>query len=199
MSARPLHSLEPQYFEEKYREKLDYWDFEHSPYEAEKYGRTLAALPRPQYPRAFEIGCSIGVLTRRLAERCDALLSIDVSPLALEAARERCASQAHVNVRLMRFPREAPVSPFDLIVVSEVGYYWSREELAVAQGAIEHLLLPGGHLLLVHWTHYVSEYPLTGDEVHEAFRHNPAFAVLRAERTPDYRLDLLQGTASTAR
>jgi SAM-dependent methyltransferase len=191
MSARPDHSLEPAYFDAKYEQKLDYWDFETSPYEAEKYARTLAALPRESYARAFEIGCSIGVLTSLLAGRCARLFSVDVSALALDSARRRCAALPQVELQLMQFPRESPAGRFDLIVVSEVGYYWSRAELASARAALAGLLEPGGHLLLVHWTHYVSEYPLTGDEVHEAFLQDRAFSPLHAECTPDYRLDLL--------
>ena len=49
-----------------------------APYEREKYDATLAALPL-RVGSAFEIGCSIGVLTRRLSERCDRLLAVDVA------------------------------------------------------------------------------------------------------------------------
>ena len=60
-------SLPQSYFDRIYQQNPDPWNFETSPYEAEKYRRTLAALPRKRYMRALEIGCSIGVLTSQLA------------------------------------------------------------------------------------------------------------------------------------
>ena len=80
-------SLAPEYFERLYAQSADPWDFEASPYEAAKYAATLAALPRPRYANAFELGCSIGVLTRALAPRCERLLATDVSEAALAQAR----------------------------------------------------------------------------------------------------------------
>lgn len=190
---RPDHSLPPEYFDRKYAEKLDYWDFETSPYEAEKYASSLAALPRERYRRGFEIGCSIGVLTAKLAARCDALLSIDVADAALNVARQRCAQLPQVRLQRMQFPGEQPGTDerLDLIVVSEVGYYWSREELAVAKDWMVANLSPGGTLLLVHYTPPVSDYPLTGDEVHEAFLTDARFQHRAGDRKEQYRLDVL--------
>ena len=60
----------------------------------------------------------------------------------------------------MRFPRERPPNStrFDLIIISEVGYYWSLDELNAAQGAIDEQLEIDGHLVLVHWAPPVSDY-----------------------------------------
>lgn len=191
---RPTASLDPAYFDRKYEEKLDYWDFETSPYEAAKYAATLAALPSPRYRSAFEIGCSIGVLTALLAPRCGALLSVDVSERALDVARARCASLGHVQIANLRFPEIQPPASarFDLVLVSEVGYYWSAPDLERAQAAIEQRLEPGGHLVLVHFTPFVSDYPLTGDEVHESFLARPGLAPLHGARAERYRLDVLE-------
>lgn len=164
--TRPTDSLPPEYFDRKYAEKLDYWEFETSPYEAAKYEASLAALPQAQYRRAFEIGCSIGVLTEKLAARCAELLAVDVAEAALAVARQRCAALPHVTVQRLQFPREQPAdgAPFELIVVSEVGYYWSREELAQARDWMSTHLAPSGTLLLVHYTPTATDYPLTGDD-----------------------------------
>jgi SAM-dependent methyltransferase len=191
MSAeRP--SLTPEYFEVLYRGDRDPWCFETSPYEDAKYAATLAALPRPSYRSAFEIGCSIGVLTARLARRCRSLVSVDVSPLALERAVERCRDLSQVRFARMRVPEDFPGESFDLIVVSEVGYYWSWTDLARAQRAILDRLEPGGHLLLVHWTPYAKDYPLRGDEVHDAFFPLNGLVHLGGRREPQYRLDLFE-------
>ena len=80
--------LRAAYFEELYARDPDPWDFATSEYEAAKYDATIAALA-PRYASALEVGCSIGVLTARLAERCERLLAIDVAEGALAHARER--------------------------------------------------------------------------------------------------------------
>ena len=194
MRNSPTQSVQPEYFDAKYAEKLDYWDFETSVYEAAKYADTLRSLPLAHYRNAFEIGCSIGVLTAQLARRAASLLAIDVAERALMAARARCAGLSQVQIAEMRFPQERPPSStrFDLIVISEVGYYWSWDELKTAQDAVDGLFEAGGHLVLVHWTPAVSDYPLTGDEVHDSFLRCPALTWLHGHRAATYRLDLLE-------
>ena len=194
MKNPPIQSLPPEYFDAKYAEKLDYWDFESSGYEASKYADTIQSLPADRYRNAFEIGCSIGFLTAQLATRSTNLFAIDVADCALTAARARCAPLSNVHLAKMRFPRERPPNStcFDLIVVSEVGYYWCFDELNAAQGAIDELLEVGGHLVLVHWTPPVPEYPLTGDEVHESFMSRSCLRWLHGHRAATYRLDVLE-------
>lgn len=162
-------SLPPEYFDHVYQAKADPWEFATSPYEAAKYDATLAALPREHYPVAFEAGCSIGVLTARLAPRCGELLSIDVSERALAQARERCVGLPQVRFEKRYLPDEFPAEEFDLILVSEVGYYLSLPDLRRLRERCFNQLKPRGHLLLVHWTPLVHDYPLTGDAVHEEF------------------------------
>ena len=196
MNQNQPHSLPPEYFDQVYQANRDPWNFETSPYEREKYAATLAALPRSHYAEAFEIGCSLGILTAQLAPRCGYLLAVDVSEAALAQARTRCADLAQVEVRLLRVPEEFPGHPFDLILLSEVGYYWSPADLARAADQIVAGLAPGGQLLLVHWTPPVHDYPLTGDDVHEHFlAQATATGPLRSisgQRQEQYRLDLLE-------
>ena len=193
-----MRSLPPDYFERMYAADPDPWGFETRPYEAAKYAATIAALPRERYRSGFEIGCSIGVLTSLLAGRCAALLSVDVSDVALARARTRNADKPWVTFAQMQVPHEMPGGPFDLIVVSEVGYYWSWEDLNTARRGIVERLEEGGHLLLVHWTPFVEDYPLTGDEVHEDFLAHgaPELQHLSGQREELYRLDLFERTAS---
>ena len=169
MNPKAPETLTSSYFEKIYQTNPDPWQFETSPYEREKYFASLAALPTPCYQHGFEVGGSIGVLTRLLAGRCHRLLSVDISPTAQRRAQRRCADQPHVEFQIMQFPRERPGQTFDLIVLSEVGYYLSGADLLRAREWIIQALQPGGHLLLVHWTPFVEEYPLSGDEVHECF------------------------------
>ncbi len=191
-------SLPPSYFDQLYSEDPDPWKFETSEYEAHKYAATIAALPKQRYRSAFEIGGSIGVLTEKLAPKCDSLLSVDVSKLAQNKAIKRCQYLPQVRFGIMRVPEQYPEETFDLTLVSEVGYYWCWSDMKKAQAAILEHLQPGGHLLLVHWTLYARDYPLSGDQVHDSFfeltptklRH------LKGQREEQYRLDLFERVLS---
>lgn len=188
-------SLPASYFDAIYRASDDPWQFASSQYERDKYQATLAALPRTRYARAFEIGCSIGVLSSMLAQRCDRLLSVDASELPLKQARERLAAFPQVTVRQMSIPGQFPTEQFDLILMSEVGYYLTIDDLKRTQQLIINQLLPGGHVLLVHWTPFVPDYPLTGDQVHDSFLSltvgdQPPLQHLLGQRAEQYRLDL---------
>jgi SAM-dependent methyltransferase len=184
-------SLDATYFDRKYAGNGDPWDFATSPYEAEKYRVTLDALPKERFARAFEIGCSIGVLTAQLATRCDSLLAVDVSDRALEQARKRCATLQNVRFAHMSVPQAFPSESFDLIMVSEVGYYWSSEDLTRAIDRIASAAAGGGTIVLVHYTPFVDEYPQTGDAVHAAFLSDARFEAGFSKRAERYRIDVL--------
>jgi len=194
MNTNQPNTLAPGYFDDVYRANEDPWAFASSPYERAKYADTLAALDQPRYERAFEIGSSIGVLTAQLAQRCGQLLSVDVSEAALAQARQRCANLPQVELRKMQVPGEFPAGQFDLILLSEVGYYWSPADLARAADLMLGALPTGAQLLLVHWTPIVPDYPQTGDEVHEFFLQKAGpgrvLSHLHGHRADKYRLDL---------
>jgi SAM-dependent methyltransferase len=190
-AARPARSLPPAYFERLYAADPDPWSFATSDYERSKYTATLDALPQPRYRRALEVGCAIGVLTARLASRCDELLALDVVQSALDQAALRCRGLEGVGFGRMRFPAQEPPGAFDLVLLSEVAYYWSPADLDRAAAFIERALLPGGDLLLVHWIGG-TDYPLSGDDATERLLAacHPFLRLLKAERTASYRLDL---------
>lgn len=188
------NTLTPDYFDKVYAANADPWGFETSEYERGKYADTLHSLPRPKYNNAFEIGCSLGVLTAQLAPRCGRLLAVDGSDAPLTRARELCRHLPDVEIRQMQVPDQFPDGLFDLILISEVGYYWSPGDFQKAQATILQRLEPGGQLMLVHWTPPVHDYPLTGDEVHEAFLKLPGLKRLSGHREETYRLDVLEKT-----
>jgi predicted TPR repeat methyltransferase len=197
VNERPAETLPASFFDEIYGVTPDPWSFATSEYEAAKYAQTLAALPRGRYDSALEIGCSIGVLTEQLAGRCDRLLSLDIAERALQQARERCARLPQVQCELRQIPEDFPAADFDLILVSEVGYYWSAPDLVRSRDLILEHLMPRGHLLLVHWTVEVPEYPLNGDDVHAAFfaRVGDGLRHLSGRREDTYRMDLFERSA----
>ena len=185
-------SLGPEYFDRLYAQSGDPWDFASSPYEAAKYAATLAALPHPRYSHALELGCSIGVLTHQLAPRCERLLATDISDAALSQARTRCAELPQVIFEQRDLTTDFPAGRFDLILVSEVGYYFSRPDLEALRANIAAALAPGGDLLLVHYTGETN-YPLTAEVVHETFLAwvGRDWKQAAEQRTNRYRLDLL--------
>ena len=197
-----MTSLPPAYFDDLYADAPDPWDFATSPYEAAKYAATLAALPQPRYRAALEIGCSIGVLTGSLAERCDSVLAIDVARVALDQARKRNAALPHIRFETGQFPAamptDMPAAGFDLIMLSEVLYYLDAAALADAARATLALARPSADILLVHWLGPTPGYPMTGDGAAEAFLGavQPGAGVVMQKREPQYRIDLLRRQAS---
>jgi predicted TPR repeat methyltransferase len=183
-------SVPPVYFEEMFAGNPDPWQFETSPYEHEKYDTSIGALAGRRYHRTFEVGCANGVLTERLAAICDKLLSVDVSSSALATAGTRNKQTPHVHFQELVFPGQTPDGSFDLIVLSEVVYYWSSADIATAAEWISQRLEAGGDLLLVHWIGE-TDYPQTGDGAVEQLRKRlPAMKIIRADRYEKYRLDL---------
>ncbi|WP_067474322.1 class I SAM-dependent DNA methyltransferase [Actinomadura hibisca] len=175
-------TLDTGYFDGMYEESADPWGFQSRWYEQRKYALTLAALPRRRYADAFEPGCSIGVLTALLAERCDRLFACDTSTAAVEQARRR-APGARVERRTM--PQDWPDGRFDLIVLSELLYYFDDHDLATMLDRAVNALNPGGTLLAVHWRHPVPDYPHTGDDVHRALARTPLNCLV-SHTEPDF-------------
>lgn len=155
-------TLPPKYFDAMYAAAPDPWGFTDRWYELRKRALTLALLPAPRYGSAYEPGCSIGVLTAELAQRCDRLLATDSSAAAIAAARARCAELPGVRVEQATLPGDWPPEPPELVVLSEIGYYF--DQATVRQ--VADLAASSGTLLAVHWRHEVADYPLGGDEVH---------------------------------
>jgi SAM-dependent methyltransferase len=187
--------LDREYFEDLYEQSPDPWGFETSPYERKKYERTLGVLQGRRYRRALEVGCSIGVFTTMLAPLCDEVRAVDVSEKAVAAARNRLAGLPHARVERRRLPEQTPEGPFDLIVVSEVLYYWPEEVMLAALRRFEEVLAPGGVLLAVHWRKETKTYPLQGDEVHALLLEHTRLANTTAILEPEYRLDLFEDRA----
>ena len=185
-------SLPPGYFDRLYADKPDPWAFETSAYERDKYADTVAALPRPLYAEAVEVGCSIGVLTRALAPRCGRLLGVDPAEVALARARTLNADRPNVRFARMHLPDEIPEGRFDLIVLSEVLYYFDAADLKRTTEWALDALQPQGDVILVHWLGETPQYPLTGDTAATLFAEivRGRLERVRTERREMYRLEL---------
>ena len=184
-------------FDARYRAVQDPWSYRDSAYEQAKYAATLAACGPGPFRRALELGASIGVFSALLAPRCDELVTIDFSAVAVQAARRALAAHAHVEVRTGAIPEDLPDGSFDLIVASEVLYYLTPAALAATLEALEERLAPGGRLVAVHWRPAGPERPLSADGVHAALAAQPWLERVATSAPEAYRLDTF--TRSTGR
>lgn len=168
----------------------DPWNFTTSWYERRKRAVTLSALPAARYRRALEVGCSIGVLTGELAERADQVVATDVSPLALARAAERLPHASAISWEHRRLPQEWPEGAFDLIVVSEVGYYFGPDELDEFVRRCLGSLTDDGALLACHWLGTIEGWQLTGEDVHARLRAERGLETVVQHRERDFLLEV---------
>jgi len=163
-------TLPGSYFEEMYEANVDPWGFTDRWYEERKRAITLAVLPERRYATAYEPGCSVGVLTLGLAERCDSLLASDISPIALREAASRLEGHDNVRFERRRLPVEWPEGQFDLVVLSEILYFFNDADLRDIVTRASTAVAPGGTLVSIHWRPKVEDYPQRGDRVQEVMQ-----------------------------
>ena len=187
-------SRRADHFERLYQDNPDPWNFKTSAYEHQKYEATLSALGTRRFEMAVEVGCSIGILTRRLASRCDRLLGVDFVPAAVAMARSRCAPLPGVSIEQMQIPQQWPEGKFDLILFSEILYFLDEEDLRETCDHTLRSLLPGGLVLLVNYTGKTDD-PINGDDAASLFikASFPDLRPIQQNRESLYRLDLLAG------
>lgn len=196
VQAAPHRSADAErIFDAVHATSEDPWQYTTSWYERRKRALTLAALPRKIYASGLEIGCSIGTLTAELAPRCGSLLAVDASGAALESAAERLRAFPGVSTRQLTLPAQWPGGSYDLVVVSEVGYYLSPAEVGQLLQRIQQAMEPGGTLLLCHWRHPVAGWELDGDSVHSLARNRLRWRTAGLYQERDFILEALVAPA----
>jgi trans-aconitate methyltransferase len=176
-------------FELRYQTARDPWNFATSPYERGRYGEILRGLSKARYRSAFEPGCSVGELTVQLASRCDRIFATDVAPTAVGRARRRCARCSNVAIACADLVDGIPAGPFDLIIFSEIGYYFEREELAGIARRLCPTIEPGGEFVAVHWLGHSKDHALHGDAVHRVLERSLDLERIDGHRMPGFRID----------
>ena len=156
------------YFDALYAASDDPYASRQRWYEARKRAVLLAALPQARYRRAYEPGCGIGELTLALAPRCDALLASDFTVQAVALARERTEALPHVQVARHTLPADWPhdAGGFDLIVLSEVGYFLQRSDMQRVAECCALSLEDGGTLVACDWRPDFAQRSLATKDVH---------------------------------
>jgi SAM-dependent methyltransferase len=178
-----------EFFDRKYRETLDPWDFARSDYEQSRYNATIAALGARHYERAFEPGCSVGELTIKLAEHAAHVDAMDISATAVSRAQQRCRHLPNVTIHVGALPHQMPKNQFDLIVFSEIGYYFDEARLQELGNMLVRRIPTSGTLLAVHWLGTSKDHLLSGDRVHELLGDLGGLQLDHSERHANFRLD----------
>lgn len=175
-------------FEEIYAGSRDPWNYLESRYELEKYRHTLSAIP-PHIEVGLELGCSIGVFTAMLAPRCLQLIGIDFSATAVAEARRRTESLPNVRIFRRDLPEEMPAGHFDLVVCSELLYYWTEDQVLDCSSQIEARLNQGGRMVVVGWRGEDQETPLDAASVRALLEAESSLEHVLTENHPGYLLD----------
>lgn len=183
-------SVEDRYFDGLFSGNDDPWAFRQRWYEQRKRAITLAALPRPHYRAIFEPGCANGELSAELTSRCDRLLCCDTAAAAVALARTRLSLFDHAEVRQSRLPGEWPEEKFDLIVISEIGYYLDADDLKRLILLAEQSLTADGQLLACHWRPPIDGCPLNARQVHDLLHEHLHLPRLVLHQEADFLLEL---------
>lgn len=192
----PDHGLQPTtdrlpYFDSLYGSDEDPYGMRTRWYEERKRNVLLAALPHRRYGTAYEPGCGAGELTVALASRCDTVLASDFNARAVASARKRTAALANVRIESHQLPMQWPhgEAPFDLIVVSELGYFLDAPAMRTLAEQCATSLAPDGVLVTCNWRPDFKERALATDAVHGAFAHTSLTRLVRHEED-DFLLEL---------
>lgn len=177
------------HFETMYRNNPDPWGFRTSWYERRKYAITLASLPREHYENVWEPGCSIGVLTRGLAERADRVDASDVSETAVATARLEVPE--NVTIEQVTLPARPERVGYDLVVLSELLYYLPEDDREQVLLDAEAVTAEGADLVVVHWRHHPGDAHAAGADVNEQVRSRPGWHSVVRHEEPDFVLDVL--------
>jgi SAM-dependent methyltransferase len=136
-----------------FTDRNDPWKYETNPMEHARFAQQTELLDEVRkgglFKSGLEIGCAEGRYTETLAERCESLLVLDLSPTALARAQSR--RQWPERVRFAAFDLRSDVVPgtFDLIVVAGVLEYFSRPStLRRIRENLIAALRPNGYLLV---------------------------------------------------
>ncbi len=191
-----------RHFEALYAASEDPWDVRGSWYERRKRALLLASLGKPRYRSAFEPGCGNGEMSAALAARCERLLACDGAGSALAAARKRLtgvAAAGAVDFAERHLPGGWPRGVlFDLIVISELGYYLDPAALRTLFDLAADSLDADGELVLCHYLHDFDDRASTTAAVHAAADATPGLARVLRHRERDFLLEVWQRSSAAA-
>jgi O-antigen/teichoic acid export membrane protein/SAM-dependent methyltransferase len=176
----------------EFEPREDPWDYTSISYQQDRIRNEIEILDsvrgEKQFESAFELGCAEGLFTEALAPRCDSLLAVDISPLAISRAGRRLEN--HSNTRFAQWDLRANEVPgtYDLIVVIHaLEYVRNPVYIRKARTKLVASLRPGGYLLLGNmktldvyedawWGRYLLR---SGKRINDFFARHPALKLVR--------------------
>jgi 2-polyprenyl-3-methyl-5-hydroxy-6-metoxy-1,4-benzoquinol methylase len=159
------------------RAERDAWRYAENPFEKKRFDLVVDALKGLTVGKALEVGCAEGHLTHRLAGRVNQLLACDIVDTAIERAREYCSELKNVQFVNLDVRSRWPDDLFDLLIYSDVLYYFSKAEIKrVIHDSAQHVR-EGGHLLFANEWHD-----------HYRWKTPPAFVMEELGRSPFWTL-----------
>lgn len=175
----------------EFEPREDPWDYATVSYQGDRIRSELAALDAvrgaTRFGKVLEVGCAEGMFTEMLAPRCEALLAVDISPIALSRARRRLGADGSIRLAEWDLRVDPVPDTFDLIVMIHALEY-IRNPLYVrrARTKLVNGLRPGGYLLVgtmkvadiyedAWWGRY---FLRSGKRINKFFADHPALKVV---------------------
>lgn len=146
-------------FQKFYHAGAEPWEYSKRAIEQLRHDRIVEIVEALNPRRLLEIGCSLGMLTRRLPGQVTA---IDLSALAVQRAN----GDAAASVLALPFADAS----FDLVLASDGPNSWflTDDELQVAFGEMHRVVQPGGGVLIADY-----EKPRAMDRFVERIERSP--------------------------
>ena len=184
-----MTTVSKEFFDHLYQQNSDPWNFATNTYELTRYKRIFSLLSHQFYQRILEVGCSIGILTRMLSSIACRIDALDISAVALGLAARNCADLTNINFICESIQNYQPRTDTDLIILSEVGYYFTKNQLAKILCKLTSHCHKPLTLLACHWLGYSADHILPGDEVHSLIALQEGVKLISSHKNLNYRLD----------
>lgn len=194
----------PSSFDSIFSERQDPWETTTSASEAERFAvtfETLDASGQTRFENAVELGCAEGIFTERIAPRCDRILALDFSQVALGRAQKRLEGHHGITFCRWNMRREPLAGSYDLVIAMGVLTSLYRPvDVRRICGAIVRAIEPGGYLLFsdvrqsrVFEDAWWGKYLLRGGEqIRRLLSRNPELQTLSTAETASHVFALYQ-------
>lgn len=172
----------------------DPWNYATASYQRDRIRLEMEMLDSVRgdgrFGKALEVGCAEGIFTEELVSRCENLLAVDISSVALARAQHRLQGKegvrfAHWDLRIDPMP-----DTYDLIVVIHaLEYIRNPFYIRRAREKLVNSLRPGGFLLIgtmkvadIYEDAWWGKYLLrSGKRINNFFAGHHAMTLSRAE------------------
>ena len=176
------------YFERRFATAVaaDPWGYEANPVELAKYGRTLEVCGLRGTESVLELACAAGVFTEMLAPRCRSLLAVDISEVAVRAARARVARFGNVRCERRTLPEDPPSGSFELILCSDFLTFLNEKDIEAVARVMAALSSESGAIVVVNHHRRITTDPSRMFEIVE--RQLESFTVTHDEQLERHRI-----------